>query len=252
MITALALFLVSRAIGKGAISESALDQPIESPSGSPRNRIIDLCVSLDVPCGIEEFDEASISRDEPEGPGPSSTTARQLLDSFVAKHPAYSWRFSDGMIHVRYSPKGSAPFENPLDKTIDSLAIRDKLSFLAMGEVLKKANIRAGFGFAGPTPRYARITLSLQSITVRDAFDQIAKADGKVAWWFCFSPSGKGNNRDLISWHIQDGIGLWDDIHQKERRQRILAYALASLACLLLYFFIRRRRNRQHRRAPAR
>lgn len=181
--------------------QSILDQPLKNFKSSEGRQIFSLCQAISVPCGVEESKEESLT-DSGDVVDAAATTPRQILDSIQKKHKSYAWDFSNGMIHLRYTGKGS-----PLDQKIPKLAIKDTLSFRAVGEVLKSADIKAGTSLVGD-PRYGVVSVRGQDISVREALDRIAKADGKVVWHFRFSTADKGNDFGLFTWHANDGESL--------------------------------------------
>jgi hypothetical protein len=192
-----------------AQDETVLDRPLQRVTGSTGQDVINACIRLSIPCGLEEIADDNLSKSSSSETAASSQTARGLFDKIVSAHPSYSWDFTNGVIHVRHKTIGAVPFENPLDRRIPKLVIKNRLSLNAMQDVLKAAGIRAGLGLAGKPPRYAFVSLTLENVTVREALDRIAKADGKVAWHFTYSRDGKQNHYGLIDWHITDGTPLF-------------------------------------------
>lgn len=177
-----------------------LDQKLPSFDSSEGNQIFILCQKLSVPCGVEELREDSIT----DSTGPAIThkaaTPRDVLDGIKGRHQSYSWDDRDGMIHLRYAGQKSSP----LDNRIEHLVIMNELSFRAVQDVLKQAGIKAGFSLVGD-PRFGRVTLDLKNVTAREALDMIAKADGKIAWYFRFSAAEKRNDFGVYSWRTSDG-----------------------------------------------
>lgn len=201
-----------------AAESDLLDRPLSSLWAVRGQEIMELCRQLSVPCGIEEVDENKFDEGVKEEIALSSTTPREVLDQFVARNPSYSWQYVDGLISVRY--KAGVPEASPLEKKIKHLAIKDRLSVHALKDVLDRAGIKAGLSMSGD-PRYGLVTADFKDTSVRDALDQIARIDGKVAWHFTSSLSGKRHRYALMSWHTDDGIPLFNWRQRKKIERKL-------------------------------
>ena len=202
------LLLSSQAFTVG----SKLDTPIPIHTSTPGESPTDIPLLFGIPCGVEELGADPIDKIKVSQLGISSATARELLDLSSRANPRYEWHFSDGMVHIgpRHLPRGLV---NPLDRTVPSFKADNELSFRASVRLLRQAGIKFGTGWVGGNPRYSKVSVDLSAVSVREALNAIAKADGRVAWDFTISPStGAGvgiSNFFLESGHLKDGERLF-------------------------------------------
>lgn len=165
-----------------------LDAPIIDFSGTGVNELHDLCSQINMPCGFE----GTYTRDwrdriyHPPLGGKlhlKNTSARKILDEIVRLYPGHHWRIHDGVINV--GPDKNAPKDLLLRK-LNHLSLHGS-SYMAARYVF----IRAHIGIQGPVLmgthlddrlRYNRIDLELDDVTVREALNAIAKADGQAFW----------------------------------------------------------------------
>jgi len=71
-----------------------------------------------------------------------------------------------------------------LARKVGYVSIHGSSSFRAAMKVLRQGKITVEWGHSGHEAKYARIDLELRNVTVREALDAIAKADGQVTWSF--------------------------------------------------------------------
>jgi hypothetical protein len=74
--------------------------------------------------------------------------------------------------------------EDLLASKLSHVSIHGSSSYKAALDILHQAGIQINSHYIGQAPLYARINLELHNVTVREALDAIAKADGQVIWRF--------------------------------------------------------------------
>lgn len=89
----------------------------------------------------------------------------------------------DGVINVEPIVRSKSGL---LARKIGPLSFRDLSSNDAFHLALATAGIRTGGSFySGPGPIYGAVDLELKKVTLREALNAIAQADGHVAWSLC-------------------------------------------------------------------
>ena len=142
-----------------------------------------ICRLADRPCGLELRTckgSRSISAPLIDVGG---TTLRQALDRAVHPSSGYQWKVRDGVINVEPIVRSESGL---MSRKVGPLSLHDLSSNDAFNLVLATAGIRTGGSFySGPGPVYGAVDLELNKVTVREALNAIAKADGHVAWSLC-------------------------------------------------------------------
>jgi hypothetical protein len=134
---------------------------------------------------------------------PRDSSLRGVLDSIVSTDPRYIWEVKDNVINVIPRNKLS-PFLAVRISRFDLTDVespREALSQLLALPELQKAQLSLGphavqggvhvFGPQGSPPKETKkISVSLKGVTVREALNAIARADGSAVWWFRQSECG--------------------------------------------------------------
>jgi hypothetical protein len=154
----------------------------------PARAVVQACSAANIPCGIEMIVEnLSYSQDPPidlENP-----TTEEVLDAVVREKQSFQWSIEDGLVNV--APKNLSQ-SDPLMRRLAHFIVVNKYS----DEAIAIAARQAGFppsnivssGFAAPSrPICAKISLDLRGLTLRQVFNRIAAADGKITWSFVAS-----------------------------------------------------------------
>ena len=204
---ALSLALATAITVWGASSENWLDAPLDAGSEARGGyELFDSCRAMNRPCGQEQTGDKEIAKRKHPTIKLKKTTPRKILDLIVGRYPSHRWVVQDGVLVLE--PKRRKG-EDILARRLDHVSIRDSLSLKAAFDVFRQAKIPGvGISMTGD-PRYACIDLELSNVTVRDALNAIAKADGQVMW--SFVPRGPGENGPsiyLLSWGRADRVGL--------------------------------------------
>ncbi len=139
---------------------------------------------------------------------PANDTLRALLDAAAAAEPDYGWTVDNGVVNwiPRYD---ESKF---LNTTITKLEISDAQTtsaaleeLLTLPEVQKQARFELGvrtvtgglygYNVSGKKVETKRISVSARALTVREALNAIARADGNGIWILirgeCLAPDGR-------------------------------------------------------------
>lgn len=177
------LLMGSTRPNNASAADASLDAPLEDVSAFIGNEVVALCRAQNRPCGVEQEQRPQVGR-------PKSTTMihlkkttfRKALDQTVRLHPGNRWTVRDGV--VNFEPLNRIG-PDMLSRKLDKVSIHGVPSDEAFNLVLKQAGIRtSGSAYSGAGPMFANVDVELKSITVRDALNAIAKADGQICWWF--------------------------------------------------------------------
>ncbi|MBI5244831.1 MAG: hypothetical protein HY922_14270 [Elusimicrobia bacterium] len=188
-----------------------MDEPIDTFEAREGLELGELCRVLNRPCGKEFViggkeapPQCPILRLE-------KTTPRGILDAITHRYPDYHWIVQNGVIVLEPQKRAG---KDLLARKVGHVSIHGKSSYFAAHTVLTQAKLSEGEGISmyfGPAYRYARIDLELHNITVREALNAIAKADGQVLWLFApIDPEKLYARYRLISWRMS-GITIDDE-----------------------------------------
>lgn len=168
--------------------EAFLDASLREFSASHESELWTLCRLISRPCGVEEGHFGDLAVSSSAAPLTlSKTTPRKVLDAIVERHPGYQWALRDGVINLEPKTRDG---EDVLARKLAVAAIRGDSSFKAALDILHLADIPAGYQLQG-RGRFGRISLELTNVTVREALNAIAKADGQVMWFLTVSQTGR-------------------------------------------------------------
>jgi hypothetical protein len=169
-----------------------LQREISSVHDSPVRAVDQVCQTLSIPCGIENFDGGFVSFFGDKQIDVNGYTGEAVLDQVVRLKPSCQWSFSDGVLNIVPT---KIPPDDPLEHKIANFSVIQTDSCRAMGISLRQAGITPGGGGGGSMSRPIcdAITVNLTNVTVREALNRIAKADGKISWIFSWSHSRSGN-----------------------------------------------------------
>lgn len=188
-------------------TDEAMDVPVREFSAPSGQELRTICRVLNRPCGYETLNNYAFGK--PQGPRLhlKQNSARKILDEIVRRHPGHHLGSYDGVLVIEPIKRVGPDL---LARKIDRLSIRGRTSHAAALMVLKQAKIRAeevSFG----NDIYARIDLELNNVTVREALNAIAKADGQVMWRFTPDISRKDAGFfNLSTWH-KTGVHAYED-----------------------------------------
>lgn len=168
---------------ESSTTDISLDAPIEDISAFAGGEVVALCRAQNRPCGIEE-DPSSLAHapDSVTKIRMRKTTLRKALDQSAKLHPGKRWVVRNGVVNFEPQHRRGADL---LSRKLDSVSILGMRTDAAFYLMLKQAGITtSGSFYSGTGPVYAVIDVDMKSVTVRDALNAIAKADGKVVWHF--------------------------------------------------------------------
>lgn len=207
-LSALSLIFAPSVIVSAASSENWLDASLDSGHDARGGyELFDLCRALNRPCGQEQTGAEEIAGDKHSALNLKKTTPRKILDLIVSRYPSHRWIVQDGVLVLEPKKRKG---EDVLARRLEHVLIRDALSLKAALDVLRQAKIPGvGIAMTGD-PRYACIDLELSNVTVREALNTIAKADGQVVWSFVPRAVGKnGPSLSMLPWGRADRVGLY-------------------------------------------
>ncbi len=162
------------------------------------------CANIDYP---EDVDEAKCSEElDPFWVPPATFTVRDCLDRIMRWMPRYRWVIEEGVINILPKPgeEYTENGKNPLDWVIKKLEIKHLNSSAARHPIMKAAGLenyylRHGYDYAGGLHTCRYVDLSLRNVTVREALNRVAKADGKALWVADYWP---GKDGETGSWML--------------------------------------------------
>lgn len=159
---------------------SALDARWDEFDPKGENEFIAACRKLGRGCGIEQAGPDAFSAERRGIPlRRKRTTPREVLNALAQKYPAYKWSERNGAMNIEPKQRGG---EDILSRKLAEVHIQGVSSFKAALDVLSQAGIPFSYQVQGRAPHFAVINLNLKDVTVREALNEIAKADGQVAW----------------------------------------------------------------------
>lgn len=204
--TIIVLMLGGAGVAWSAAADAWLDAPIEKADDArPGYELLDLCRALNKPCGQEKDREKGTPK-KISDLGLKKSTPRKALDEVGRRYPKHKWAVKDGVLIVE--PK-TRTGEDYLSRKLDRVSIHDAISLKAGFDVLRQAKIPGvGLAMTG-NPRYGCVDIELSNVSVRDALNAIAKADGQVMWQFSPGAARTGKTSfHLFSWR-KTGVGLY-------------------------------------------
>lgn len=188
--------------------EALLDVPMEEFSAPGGNEFARLCSSVGMPCGYEEVPGKKIEHNKGAELRLKKTTPRKVLAEITARYPSYRWSVQDGVLVLE--PKQRAG-KDLLARKIDHFSIQNTVSIQAAILLFLQAKIPGAGVPSFGDPQFACVDLNLGNVTVREALNAIAKADGQVMWQF--SPKRAettGMSLHLFPWRKSSGVRLTD------------------------------------------
>lgn len=127
---------------------------------------------------------------------PGDSSLRGVLDSIVSTDPRYRWELTDHLVNVIPS-NGLPPFfkvrmakfdvrkaETPNTALFELLAVPEvRQAKLNLGRHGVQGGVHV-FCPGCPPPKTKKISVNLKGVTVREALNAIARADGSAVWRF--------------------------------------------------------------------
>lgn len=179
----------------GAADAEALDRPLEKFEARGGNAFIDVCRVTNTPCGVEEVRANEIAaKFKGKRQQHNNATPRKILNSIASQIPDYRWAMRSGVLNLE--PK-TREGEDVLARKLESVSIHGVTSFKAALDVLSQANIKTGYQTPGKV-RLAFVDLDLKNVTVREALNEIVKADGQAAW--LLTNGAMGRDFMMLTW----------------------------------------------------
>lgn len=173
--------------------DASLDKPVADFSAFKGDEFSYLCGMQHRPCGLEQMrcGDVQVSTYAPTRVNYRKMTFRKALDKVARLHPGYRWVIRNGVINFEPAHR---TITDLLSRRIDKVSIHGISSEKAAYLVLRLARIRApGIAGSGPVRIFPTIDLNLSGVTLRDALNAIAKADGLLHW--NFAPDVAGESR---------------------------------------------------------
>lgn len=180
--------------GTAASSDPSLDAPIDefASMAGGASEFVTLCRMQNRPCGFEMERDTASQGSNRKKIHLKNTTARKTLDQIATLHPGHQWSFRNGVLNFEPIHRR---VPDMLARKLNKVSIHGVVSRAAFDLVFKQAGIQITgtqvYSGAGG-PWFAPVDLEMQNVTVRDALNAIAKADGHVVW--LFSPSAQEKN----------------------------------------------------------
>jgi hypothetical protein len=175
-----------------------LDTPMPQFRAAYGAELLALCRALNKPCGYERPQSILYGKDRGPELHLNKKTPREILGEIIRRHPGHRWSSHNGVLTIE-GDNSVGP--DLLARKIDRVSIHGRTSFTAAHVVFAQAKIRVRqlqFG----NLRYAHIDLELRNVTVREALNAIAKADGQVMWFFTAIDREHGvGDFSLVTWH---------------------------------------------------
>lgn len=238
--------------GRAAAPEAFLDTPVDKFEADWGEEMFGLCRTLDRPCG----EEGGLGHDTQSDEGPklhlTNTSPRKILDEITRRFPQYQWVMRDDVLTLE--PAKTADRTNLLSRRLDHVSVYGKPSLRTALDVLRQAKISVTYYGIGPPSQHGLIDLELKDVTVREALNAIAKADGQVFWAFHPWDAKKATGNFALStwrgWPRPEPRNKQDEpLRSKETEQtndgrKFIVPVLLVLACALILLFIRSSRNR--------
>ncbi|MBI2385907.1 MAG: hypothetical protein HYV14_07825 [Elusimicrobia bacterium] len=175
---AAALLLASSAGPAFTLEQADLDKPLTDFATSAQGDFVAVCRALHTGCGVEVIDgvESLASRNSPLPR--SGRTAREILDEYLAGRPHDAWSLENGVLNLR---PATAPTPDWLSKKIAAVNFRKTDGYEAALTLLYMTGASLGVRMR-KQPTLKPVDLSLKKVTVRQALNALAKADGEFVW----------------------------------------------------------------------
>ena len=172
-----------------------------------------LCQKIDRPCGLEELEVNDPSLSAPSG-GTTimGQTVRDVLDHITTRAPKYQWAVRKGVINIEPKDRGT---ENPLDRKLAKVTLKNMSSTRAALHVLQLANALGSFQPPGNFRLRKIHDLELENVTVREALNAIVAADGQ-AMWVVFP---RNKDKPSLFFGLWGSSGLKGADHDAERKR---------------------------------
>lgn len=169
-----------------------------------------LCGELRRPCGWEAAKGHSVHKLKP-FKSKRRGKMKEVLDDVVSRNPEYQWSKANGVINIR--PKAES---RDLDKVISNLSINDMTIKDARQKLCEAASLKCKWRIeAGPRQHFAKITLDLKNVSVRDALNRMVEADGMASWSVEYDEKSGQPIIDFACW--RKGPSLWTEEDRKKR-----------------------------------
>jgi len=161
-------------------------------SSGPVERLIEVGQKFNIPMAVEWVERAEAPK--PDGTLPAGRrSVRELIEEIIGVQPEHHVDIEGGLLRV-HSPSVSAHPFNFLNIVLDTYSVKDDTLFAAQDRLrwairftLEPEKYQDGFagGFGEPANdvfAIPRITLSASDLTIREALNQIALAQGNAMW----------------------------------------------------------------------
>lgn len=201
--------------------EGFLDMPIERFEAAIGTEFWSLCETLNRPCGMEMAQLYDLSPIQTGGPERllkppdkvrlAKVKPREILDAFIAKYPGYRWALKNGVINVEPIKREG---EDVLSRRLRSVSISGLTSFKAALHVLRQADIATTWTLKGRI-RYGFVDLELKNVSVREALNEIARAEGQVGWIFVLRTS-TGRSFSMPTWKDEGTMSIEERRNPKQ------------------------------------
>jgi len=172
-------------------TEELVNQPLDefiskhpsSWSGHSLHDYFALCKEvLNRPCSFEATDAEDVwnSTDVPKI-HLTKTTPAKVLDEILKPYPDYRWVIRNDVVNVEPIRPHK---KDVLSRKLDHVRFDGKSSFEASLDTLKQAKIRWAWQSVNGTQHgtFARISLELKNVSVREALNAIVREDGQIMW----------------------------------------------------------------------
>ena len=178
----LTLIIISTFVPRGiAASQESLDN-LPSQRRLASNvaaSFYDVCARQHMACGLEM--NACSGFGTMPNLFPVDMTLAKALDRIVALHPDMRWEVRAGVVNLEPVQRIG---QDILSRKLGKVSLHGVMSDQAFTSVLESAGLtkEAGYTPHQGTRCYAPIDLELRDVTVRQALNAIAKADGQLVW----------------------------------------------------------------------
>ena len=186
-----------------ASSDGILDNPVQDFESEPKSAF-GPCGNLRIPCGFYVADgDTLVGKPKRSKVVVQHGKVRDALDGLVKNNPDYEYREDGGVINIfpkkekKHLEKGTDPLERVIDKVdISSVSSQD-----AAQMILQASGLPVGGRIqAGGRWHYATVTLKLSNVTLREALNQLVRADGMAVWVLEYNREHKRYSVDIFPW----------------------------------------------------
>lgn len=185
-----------------AATSATLDAKLDEFEIKDEDDFVALCKKLNKGCGMEVPPDGAASKRESRRL--KRVSPREILDQYISKNPNYKWTEQNGTMNLQPRERKG---DDVLSRKLQAVSIHGASGFKACLDVLNQAEISTGYEIMGRPPRFSPIELELKNVTVRDALNAIAAADGQFIWMFRWSNEKRQGMLNIISWR-RSGIGF--------------------------------------------